>query len=392
MSERKKPSQLAPLRVVEENEAGTVEEFISSTYLDERSARYSSQVFTGSDILDKVEPRRFLVPGWLVEDGSSVLLAKPGGGKSFFATSLAMEFLRGGTFAGHRLPKKRVLYVAAERASDIRDRLEAWLQYHEAPTELLEGFALWEMTEPLDATTPDAARWVVEQADRHKADVVFLDTWAQLTASGQENDNNATQRVIRDFVRPVLEATRGGHVMLIHHLGKNVENGGRGASSLQGAIDTEITLKFSDGARWADVTKINAGETPPPEYFRIESVEVPGRAMPSGKYVEARSVGVMVSGKPNAKPWEEEIRRVLTNFEPEGGASRRQIQKALGHSDEELERSADTWSNRLGKELLAQGKVEKIGDKKATRYRLGPTWKLAELADDEPQEEPLLDF
>lgn len=384
MSARVKPQQAPGLVLVEENEAGTVEEFTPATsYLDERSARYAAQVFTGKDILDKIEPRRFLVPGWLVLNGASLVIAKPGGGKSFFATSLAMEFIRGGYFAGERLPKKRVLYIAAERATDIRDRLEAWLIHHEEPTELLEGFALWEMTEPLDATKPDAAKWVCDEVRKHRADVVIIDTYAQLTADSQENDNNATSRVVRDFLRPVLEATGKGHVMLIHHLGKNAEAGARGATSLVGAVDSEITLRFSDGNRWADVTKLNAGDIPPPEYFRIESATLPGRALASGEYVEPRAVGVMVPGKPTAKPWESDVRRVLENFELEGGTSRKQIQLALGLTGEELERSSDTWSARL-KELVAQGKVEVTGKARSTRYRLGPVWKLGE---GEPGEE-----
>lgn len=379
---RPKPSQVPELRVVEATDAGTVEELPTSSYADERLERYRAQIFTGRNILDGIEPREFLVPGWLVLDGSSLVIAKPGGGKSFFAVMLAMGFATGGTFAGHQLPKKKVLYIAAERASDIRDRIEAWLHHHDEAEEILDRIAVWNMTEPLDATKPDAAAFVTNLVRECGAEIVIMDTYAQLTADGKENDTNETSRVVRDFLKPVLEATGRGHVMLVHHLGKNLEAGARGSTALVGAVDSEVTLFFekSTGDRSAEVTKLNAGEIPKKEHFRIESVPLPEWVAPSGRRVESRDVGVMVPSSAPAEVGEEIIRECVETYEGVGGASRADIQTALGHvTEDEKKRKKNSTQTRINR-LIAQGKVESHGKGQGTRYRLGPVWKITEAS------------
>lgn len=387
---RQKPTQVPELRIVEETDAGTVEELAPSGYVEARLAKYEAQVFTGRDILERIEPREFLVPGWLVLDGTSLVIAKPGGGKSFFAVMLSMAFATGGTFAGHKLPKKKVLYIAAERASDIRDRLEAWLHHHGATDEALDGIAVWDMREPINATSADSASYVSDLVKKSGAEIVIIDTYAQLTAEGKENDTNETSRVVRDFLKPVLEATGRGHVMLVHHLGKNLEAGARGSTALVGAVDSEVTLFFekSTGARWAEVTKLNAGEIPKPEHFRVESVSVPSRVTISGRLVEERSVGVMVAASAPAEAGEEIIRECVESYEIVGGASRSDIQAALGHvTDDEKKQKKNATQARINR-LIAQGKLEAHGKGRSIQYRLGPVWRIAEASRDWEGDEP----
>jgi hypothetical protein len=375
---RLKPSQVRPLRVLEESDAGTVEELAPSTYLEDRHAEYAAQIFSGRDILTGIEPKEFLVPRWFVKDGTSLVIAKPGGGKSFFAVMVGMAFATGGTFAGHTLPRKKVLYIAAERASSVRDRFQAYTLFHDADDEGF--FSIWEMTRPLDATKPDAALFVAEQVKRLGAEIVVLDTYAQLTAEGKENDANETSKVIRDFLAPIVKATSGGHVILVHHQGKNVENGARGSTALVGAADAEITLSFekATGNRTATVSKLNDGEDGATAHFRIESVEVPEQVTKNGRRVPSREVGVMVSSSAPLGVGEDVIRECVAACEREGGASRVDIQVALGHStDEERKQKKNSTSQRIGL-LIKQGKLAVVGNGKSTRYVLGPVWKLLE--------------
>lgn len=399
MSERRtrqKPSEVAALRVVESTEAGTVEEILpSGEVLDDRttSERDAAEIFSGSNLLN-IPPVKWLAEGWFPSGGVVSVISEPGKGKSFFSVSTAMEFVRGGEWLGRKLPKFEVLYIAPERPTDIRDRAEGWCIRNEEPLELLEGFHLWKMTTPLDATKPGNYVRIVEQIKRLGAKVVVLDTYAKFTADGQENDNNATERVFRDFIRPICAATEGGLVIVVHHKGKTQGAGARGASSFQGDTDVEITVDFSNGQRSAKVTKINAAQEPPPQFFTIDTVDLPPRLLPNGETAPARSVGVMVEADAKVVAWEEEVRRIVESFESEGGASRRQIQISLGMAEEQIAKTADTWANRLGRSpkhngLTAQGKLEMVGEgNKNTRYRLGPVWRLAEASRDWEGDEP----
>jgi len=389
---RPKPSEVVELRVVEDTDAGTVEEFAPSGYVENRLAEWEAQIFTGDDILTRIAPREFLVPGWFVQDGTSLLIAAPGGGKSFFALMLGMAWATGGTFAGHQLPKKRVLYIAAERSSDIRDRYEAY-RNHSGMTD--EGrFMVWDMREPIDATSPDSGPLVSQLVKKTRAEIVIVDTYAQVTAEGKENDNNETQKLVKSFVKQVVEATGRGHVMLVHHLGKNAEAGARGATSLLAAVDSQVTLfhEKSSGARWAEVTKLNAGETPNRENFRIESVEVSPMVTPDGRLIAARSVGVMVASSAPTEASEEIIRHVVGLYEDVGGASRSDIQNALGHATDEEKKQKKNQTQRRLNGLRDQGKVEVHGRAQATRYRLGPVWRLTEASDEAEGDEPRRPF
>lgn len=382
---RPKPSQVPSLVVVKETDAGTVEELAPSTYLDERHAEFAAQIFSGRDILTGIEPKEFLVPRWFVKDGTSLVIAKPGGGKSFFAVMVGMAFATGGTFAGHTLPRKKVLYIAAERASSVRDRFQAFTLFHDADDEGF--FSIWNMRRPLDATKPDAATYVAEQVKRLGAEIVVLDTYAQLTAEGEENNTNATSKVMRDFAAPIVEATSGGHVMMVHHLGKNPEAGARGSTALPGAADAEITLSFekATGSRTATVTKLNDAEDGELAHFRIESVEIPEQVTKDGRRVPSREVGVMVSSSAPLEVGEDVIRECVAACEREGGASRVDIQVALGHStDEERKQKKNSTSQRITR-LIKQGKLAGVGNGKSTRYVLGPVWKLLEA--ESPSEE-----
>jgi predicted ATP-dependent serine protease len=85
--------------------------------------------YVGSDILD-MKPRRWLVGGWLPLDALVLLYSAPGVGKSFYALSLALQVANGGDWVGESFAEALpVLYVAAERPTDQRDRAEAWSLY-----------------------------------------------------------------------------------------------------------------------------------------------------------------------------------------------------------------------------------------------------------------------
>ena len=127
MSERKKPSELS---LVTTHEAGEILEAVPELTPTEKTLeRWSEHTYKGEQILE-IPPRRWLVPGWLPLDSLMAVYAGPGVGKSFYALSKALEIARGGSWVGTPLEAAPVLYVAAERATELRDRAEAWSKYY----------------------------------------------------------------------------------------------------------------------------------------------------------------------------------------------------------------------------------------------------------------------
>ena len=46
----------------------------------------------------------------------------------------------------------------------------------------------------------------------------------------------------------LLRNISGGHLMIVHHSGKDTSRGARGSSALRGACDTEIELEVDEGS------------------------------------------------------------------------------------------------------------------------------------------------
>jgi hypothetical protein len=93
-----------------------------------------------------------------------------------------------------------------------------------------------------------------------------------LTSSDGEaqNDNTTINAFLRNLSE--LRGLSDAHIMLIHHTGKDHERGARGHSSLQAAVDTEISLKSEDGFVCVSTTKQRDYQRADKLYFYLESV------------------------------------------------------------------------------------------------------------------------
>jgi len=361
MNERKMPSQMAALRVVESTDAGTVElpkpdAFPFEGLLD----KWNASTFAGESVLTGIKPRRWIVEGWLPLDAVGAIVAPSGRGKSFYALSLALELVTGGTFAGEKLDAVPVLYVAAERATDIRDRLEAWQVHHsrKAP----EGFRVLALASPPQLTMQDNLEALCEKIRRERARVVVLDTFAQMTLGLEENSSRDMGQVMEALNR-LRHATNGGLVLVVHHTGKDPSRGARGSTAFLGALDFEITLSGDAKALKAQVTKANAGPEPLPEWYKIEAA-----ALPAFGDVPSRSVGVLVptAARDAGSTYDESVLDILTNTYPEGASTTRLLE-ALG-----LDESKRSGLSRRLNELSKRGLLEALGSNKNRTWQRGP--------------------
>ena len=86
---------------------------------------------------------------------------------------------------------------------------------------------------------------------------------------GGSNDNTTINAFLRNLSE--LRGLSDAHIMLIHHTGKDHERGARGHSSLQAAVDTEISLKSEDGLVCVSTTKQRDYQRADKLYFYLES-------------------------------------------------------------------------------------------------------------------------
>lgn len=380
MSERKKPSDVVALRAVKATDSGTIEEVapIGETTppnVEELLSSWAASTFEGGDVLEGIKPRRWLAKDWLPLDAVGAIVAPAGAGKSFFALSLALEITRGGNFAGENLDPVNVLYVAAERPTDQRDRLEAWQVKHSAKAP--RGLRVFAPKRPPQLTGQDHVSALVEKVKRDRVKVVVLDTFARMTLGLEENSSAAMGPVMEALDR-IREATEGGLVLVVHHTGHGDKSRARGSTVFIGALDFEIVLDGDPTALRAKVTS-NAGREVMPEWFRIENVELP----PVAGETEARNVGVLVPTSPRDAGSERdgEIVEVITGSYPEG-ATVAQVVAGLGYSETEAKSKTSGIAKRLN-DLAKRGVLDKWGGPKPrpTYYGPGPLARLSEAAD-----------
>jgi RecA/RadA recombinase len=213
--------------------------------------------------------------GWIIKDvlpRAEVVMVygESGSGKSFVVLDLGGAVARGTEWRGKRTKKGRVVYVVAEGAAGFRNRLKAYATkhgidltdldvwvIHAAPNMLLKEDAL------------DVCKSILASGG---ADLVIVDTFAQVTPGANENAAEDMGKALA-HCRGIHVAT-GAVVLLVHHSGKDQSRGARGWSGLKGAMDTQIeVLKLATG-RMLRVSKQKDGEDGLAWGFELDQVPV----------------------------------------------------------------------------------------------------------------------
>jgi hypothetical protein len=324
-------------------------------------------MLTGEQLLS-LPPMKWLIPQWLPLRSLNAIYGPPGSGKSFYTVSLCLEIARGGVWLGHQLEPIPVLYVMAEKATLNRDRLEAWSEsrglaipplFYSLVVGYGDSFGGPPQLKELDKVEA-LCEITQELATQHGAPVVVvLDTYAQVSLGIEENSTKETSEAVSQLHR-ILHATNGGIVIPVHHTGKDITKGLRGSTSLLGAVDTTIEITGSEGVVKATVKKSNAGASPHPEWYKLESVTLPG---------EERSSAVLMHTTQPASDTEvaaDILELIRENFG--GSATTRQLTQAL--LDEQSKEIAFSTVGRYLKGLVEAGEVLQVGKARSSRYEI----------------------
>lgn len=215
-----------------------------------------------------------LVRGLLPRAGLAVVYGPPGCGKSFLVLDVALHVADGRSWAGRRVTRAGVVYVAAEAGEGFKRRVVA---ARDRLGLAAADFALITAAPNLGAANGDTTALV--QAIRMqtlrlgwKPGVVVLDTLARVIPGVDENSAKEVGRFVANA--EAIGRDLRCLVLAVHHQGKNAEAGMRGSSALHGAADAEWSISVDSGVRTVRLSKLKEGADDLAWTFDLEPVEV----------------------------------------------------------------------------------------------------------------------
>jgi len=178
----------------------------------------------------------WLIHGVLPSNALAVLIAAPKSFKSFLALDWACHIALGSDWCGRPVRQGSVVFVYAEGAPGIQQRLAAWKKY----TGRQDSLPIWFLPRRVSVDVGTEASELlaeIESTVRPAPVLIVVDT----VARNMEGNENATPDMSA-FVRgcDVLREGTGAAVLLVHHEGLSAEGRGRGSSALEAAADTVI--------------------------------------------------------------------------------------------------------------------------------------------------------
>jgi hypothetical protein len=198
--------------------------------------------------LKKLPPLEWLIEGILHKRAVAELFGQSGLGKSFLALDWALTIATDkGDWLGHPTGTGKVYYVAAEGVDGLPNRIAAWMLDRGASEASIEAnfFAFPEPVNLLDDAKADELIEDIQKCATCPV-CIIIDTLARCLIGGDENNGQHMGRFVHNATR-IRNAFTDATILIIHHPPKSGEGGGRGHSSLLGAIDAELELKPQAG-------------------------------------------------------------------------------------------------------------------------------------------------
>ena len=289
--------------------------------------------------LDTIPEPVPLIDGLLYSDSLAWLTGKRGSGKSFAALDMAGHVSLGLGWHGHTTKRGPVLYIAAEGAPGLKQRVRAWEDHNGtmAVTFLPEAVRL-----PADGGV------LGELAADMGAVLVIIDTQARVTVGLDENSSKDMGLLV-DSAELIRERS-GACVVFVHHEPRNGEHP-RGHSTMDGAGTTLLRVT-KDGPL---VTVTNPKQKDAPEAPPVRLVLTP--------HLGSAVVGPITRvGLGNIQTDSETVIRdtLLALVGLKGGASYTELKTECGLP-------ASTFKYGLNS-LLKRGEVRNAGSTKRTLY------------------------
>jgi len=219
----------------------------ASTFL----AKLRSSVVT-TDQLKELPPPEYLIEGVLVRGAIAELWSRPGSWKSFVVAGWSCHLATGTPWAGHHVERSRVLYVVAEGAIGMGERISAWEEHHGIEV----GDALTWLPMAVQLAAPHWADALAALALELDADLIVIDTRSRCTVGVEENSAKEMGLVVHNLER--IRQSAGCGLLLVHHA-DGTGSKSRGSTSVLGALETELKISRDGASGTLELTKQKNG-------------------------------------------------------------------------------------------------------------------------------------
>lgn len=236
--------------------------------------KWRFEILSADDYYLRAKTLRWFIKGVVPKADLWAMFGASGSGKSFCVIDMLARVALGMDWFGIACEPCRILYVAAEGASGVRNRLLAWcIHNHVEMSELNQRLYILGDQPNLMEKEDVKALVAAARAQTLGVELVVFDTMAQVTPGANENSGEDMGRFL-SHARAVGKALRAT-VGLIAHSGKNTQMGIRGWSGIKGALDAELEVVRTEEFRAVTVTKLKDGEGEGVEYrFALQGVDL----------------------------------------------------------------------------------------------------------------------
>ena len=297
----------------------------------------------------KPAPIAWLVKKWLQEKALIMVHGPSGGGKTFVVLDWCQKIAAGvPDWAGNRVKRGAVLYLAGEGHHGLRGRAAAWA-YHYGLEDI--DMDMWLTQSGCDLNTAEGYRRVADTVRTLPLipNLIVVDTLHRFL-SGDENSAQDAKTML-DACGALMQEF-GCSVLLVHHTGVSDEaqHRARGSSAWRGALDIEISIVPGKDDQPMEIVqrKSKDAEMAQPVYAELRSVEIPGWLDEDGEQV--KSAVVEICAAPAQAPKKEnKVAGFRKTFENAWHTSGRELLDGLPY----VSRSA------LHEKLLSEGRKDR---------------------------------
>ena len=247
------------------------------------SQRSGFRLIPASDLLKCPAEEHYLISGIIESGALGAVVGDTGTCKSFLAISMAASISLGIPWYGRKVEKSPVVFIAGEGHAGFGKRLRAWEIHNESS---LAGAPLHFSTVPVSLTSAQSMENASREIDRVASEegapgLVIIDTLHRNFGDGDENQASDMATVIAqlDELRSRFKCA----VLLIHHVGHNAPDRGRGSSSFRAALDFEFLVSRMLNSTYQLESKKSKESSPPdPIAFCPREVVIPEWVNPDG--------------------------------------------------------------------------------------------------------------
>ena len=217
---------------------------------DEREREEFEQEMSIVRAFEGVGDQRWLVQGIIPADGLVLLVGRPGAGKSFVGSDMAVCVAAGKPWLGREVAQSRTLLIMLEGGKGDRlariGRLIAGIDLTLA--DINGKLDIWQL--PLKTDDPESFRELARRVAKVDHKLIIIDNLTVARLGGSENDPGVMTAAMKPLAQMAQDREIG--IVLLHHAGKDGST--RGTTAILGHTDQEIHVSRQNDKPTARIT------------------------------------------------------------------------------------------------------------------------------------------